>query len=177
MASAPGGGPPPAPSAGGSSLASKKEAAKALLKTSWLKTRSVLTNKSKIELLVEDATNLEPWGPTGPQMHGAVCDASTEHTPVEPASSCSGKWPRGQTATQHVAPGQTMETLVLRCRAPTASWAPSSLCAEVAEACFDAEKFRQAWGVLLRRFESEPEHWRRVYKARPAVASQQLHPL
>ncbi|KAL4431321.1 hypothetical protein ABPG75_006577 [Micractinium tetrahymenae] len=103
MAAAPGGGPPPAP--GSNSLANKKEAAKALLKTGWLKTRSVLTNKSKIELLVEDATNLEPWGPTGPQMH------------------------------------------------------------EVAEACFDAEKFRQAWNVLLRRFESEPEHWRRIYKA------------
>lgn len=72
MAAAPGGGPPPVPGAGASSLASKKDAAKALLKTSWLKTRSVLTNKSKIELLVEDATNLEPWGPTGPQMHGAL---------------------------------------------------------------------------------------------------------
>ncbi|KAL4438471.1 hypothetical protein ABPG77_000119 [Micractinium sp. CCAP 211/92] len=72
MAAAPSGGAQPMPGAGGSSLASKKEAAKALLKTGWLKTRSVLMNKSKIELLVEDATNSDPWGPTGPQMHGML---------------------------------------------------------------------------------------------------------
>ena len=36
---------------------------------------------------------------------------------------------------------------------------------EISEACFDAEKFKQAWAVILKRFESEPAQWRRVYKA------------
>lgn len=43
--------------------------------------------------------------------------------------------------------------------------APHPCCrAEIAEASYDAEKFRQAWGVILQRFECEPPQWRRVYK-------------
>jgi hypothetical protein len=43
--------------------------------------------------------------------------------------------------------------------------------ADIAEASYDAENFKQVWGVLLQRFASEPKHWRRIYKVGRARAS------
>ncbi|EFN51012.1 hypothetical protein CHLNCDRAFT_13992, partial [Chlorella variabilis] len=47
---------------------------------------------------------------------------------------------------------------------PTGAAMAGKFCG-IAEASYDAEKFRQAWGVILQRFECEPPQWRRVYKA------------
>ena len=48
----------------------KVEAAKALLASAWLKSKSVVLNKTKWELLTLEATDEKPWGPTGQQMNG-----------------------------------------------------------------------------------------------------------
>lgn len=98
------GGAAAAAGGGGNSMASKKEAAKALLKTGWLKTRSVLTNKSKIELLVEDSTNLEPWGPTGQQMNGAASGRVGARLLAPPA---------GEAESQRVAQGEQADVILI----------------------------------------------------------------
>lgn len=144
--------------------------AKELLKQTWLKTRSIATNRTKIELITEDATNLDPWGPTGQQMNGEppVCSPDSPEAQLPLLLGCSSRKERALGPPQRGAAcpmpaACPCGTRVAAAHPPAASCAPPAP-AEISDACFDAEKFRQVWGVILRRFESEPAQWRRIYK-------------
>jgi epsin len=76
-----------------------------LVRTATNKAKMYVLNLSPLEVLVEEATNTETWGPHGSMM------------------------------------------------------------AEIAEACFDPEGYRQVLGVLARRLQEGGERWRCAYKA------------
>jgi epsin len=76
-----------------------------LVRTATNKAKMYVLNLSPLEVLVEEATNTETWGPHGSAM------------------------------------------------------------AEIAEACFDPEGYRQVLGVLARRLQEGGERWRCAYKA------------
>ncbi len=66
-------GPQPGGSApGGNKTGEAAAKAKAWLGKAWTASRALATNKTRLEIFVEDALNDVPWGPTGAQMNGAL---------------------------------------------------------------------------------------------------------
>ena len=76
-----------------------------LVRSATNKVKQYAMNLSPLEVQVEEATNLDTWGP-----HGTVM-------------------------------------------------------AEIAEACYDPEGYRQVLGILAKRFQEKDERWRMCYKA------------
>ncbi|KAI7841265.1 hypothetical protein COHA_005038 [Chlorella ohadii] len=63
-------GPQPGGSApGGNKTGEAAAKAKAWLGKAWTASRALATNKTRLEIFVEDALNDVPWGPTGAQMN------------------------------------------------------------------------------------------------------------
>ncbi|PRW59868.1 ENTH-domain-containing [Chlorella sorokiniana] len=61
-------GPQPG-GAGGNKTGEAAAKAKAWMSKAWAASRALATNKTRLEIFVEDALNDVPWGPTGAQMN------------------------------------------------------------------------------------------------------------
>jgi hypothetical protein len=95
-----------------------------LVKSATNKVKQYALNLSPLELMVEDATNLETWGPHGSVMNG-------------------GRPPSGPLV------ARTLTAPPARLFTP--AW--TSCFADIAEACNDPEGYRQVLGVLARRLQ------------------------
>lgn len=135
------GGSTPGAAAGGNKPGEAAAKAKAWMAKAWAASRALATNKTRLEVFVEDALNDAPWGPTGSQMNGVKrgrCWLTTAVPPLPLPGAAARRQPPNPPASTPIA--------------------------EISDASFDAEKFAQVWRVILRRFESEPAQWRRIYK-------------
>ena len=139
------GGSVPGAAAGGNKPGEAAAKAKAWMAKAWAASRALATNKTRLEVFVEDALNDAPWGPTGSQMNGVKrVGCWLKLPPPAAAAWCSSTPPTAQPS----------------CLNPLA---------EISNASFDAESFAQVWRVILRRFDSEPAQWRRIYKVGAAL--------
>jgi ENTH domain len=140
------------------------------------KVKQMALNLTDLEVKVEEATNNEPWGPHGSAMAGqslavpdcfvAMCCIPSSrvwaslHQKVRASATkqthCECLHPEDAPAQSLSAPSAALHHIggVLVCRD-----------AEISEAAYDSEGYRQIMGVVARRLQDTGELWRHVYKS------------